>query len=147
MLAAWLPVLVTLPAHADLYRWIDPDTGSVKLSSSPPADARVTAEVVPYRGPATALPKPAAVAPKTALELEGRWRSLLAQLSGLTTQDLANGGEGLRQRLEAYEAARAELDRQDPAGAARRATESAAVLEGLRQGLAAQFGSGNPPAQ
>ena len=36
---------VALPAHADLYRWVDPDSGSVKLSTLPPSDQRVNAEL------------------------------------------------------------------------------------------------------
>ena len=40
MLFAWLVVLLPLTAHADLYRWIDPATGSVKYSSQPPSDPR-----------------------------------------------------------------------------------------------------------
>jgi hypothetical protein len=48
--------------------------------------------------------------------------------------------------MEAYEAVRAELDRLDPAGAARRRNESTSVLERLRQGFGAQF-STVPPGQ
>jgi hypothetical protein len=60
---------------------------------------------------------------------------MLSQLTGTSSQDLSRGGEGLRQKMEAYEAVRAELDRVDPAGAARRANESRSVLERLRQGF------------
>ena len=31
-----LATLSAVPAHADLYRWVDPQTGSVKFSSYPP---------------------------------------------------------------------------------------------------------------
>lgn len=137
MRAAALILLFASPAHADLYRWIDPDTGSVKLSSLPPSDPRVAAEVVRYRGTA-APPKPAPEARVSIPALEGRWRSLLAQLAGLTPQDFTRGAEGIRQHVEAYEAVRAELDRRDPAGAARRSSESATLLERMRQGLASR---------
>jgi Domain of unknown function (DUF4124) len=138
---AWL-LLVALPAHADLYRWIDPATGSVKFSSVPPTDGSVDARVVPYKAPP--LPKttaptaaqsatPTPVAPAAVVELEGRWRSLLGQIAGITPQDFNTDAEGIRQRVQAYEAVRTELDRLDPAGAARRHAEAAAMVEHLKQ--------------
>ncbi|HYL26160.1 MAG TPA: DUF4124 domain-containing protein, partial [Burkholderiales bacterium] len=30
--------MLAAPAHADLYRWVDPDTGSVTFSNLPPAN-------------------------------------------------------------------------------------------------------------
>jgi hypothetical protein len=143
MLAFWL-ILAPFAAHADLYRWIDPESGSVKLSSMPPSDPRIQAEVVRYNAPPP--PKPAAPAPPAATpavparatlpELEARWRSLLSQLTGLKQPDFDRGAEGLRQHMETYDAVRAELDRQDPAGAARRrAAEQTTLIERLRQGL------------
>ena len=133
-----LLVLVALPAHADLYRWIDPATGTVKLSSLPPADPGIEAEVIRYNAPPP--PKPPATvalvkpAPQASVpELEGRWRSLLTQLTGLTPQDFNKGSDGLRQHMEAYESVRAELDRLDPAGAARRNAESTTMIERLKQ--------------
>ena len=56
-------------AHADLYRWVDRETGAVKFSSSPPPwfgdpekeRGAPPVEVIPYRGPA-APSKPAAPA-------------------------------------------------------------------------------------
>jgi len=129
-------------ARADLYRWIDPDSGSVKLSSMPPSDPRVRAEVIRYGGPVPAKP----AAPDAAVtSLETRWREMAATITGLTAQDLAGGGAKLRQYFEAYEALRVELDRQDPGGAARRRAESASVLERLRAGLGAQPGVKPPP--
>lgn len=137
--ALWLMLLVALPAHADLYRWIDPDTGTVKISSLPPSDPGVRAEVVPFRAPPLPKPaadaissKPAAAAPRSIPALEARWRQLLVQLAGLTPQDLSRGTDGVRQNVEAYEAARVELDRMDPEGVARRNAESAALIERMR---------------
>jgi len=143
---AWLLLLcVAAPAHADLYRWIDPETGSVKLSSLPPSDPAISAEVVPFRAPAVPKPpvvpllsKPAAAAGPVE-GLQARWSELLAQLTGIKPQDFNRGGDGLRQQLEAYEAVRVELDRIDPAGAARRRNESTPLIEKLKQGFAAQF--------
>ena len=134
----WLLLLVALPAQADLYRWIDPATGTVKLSSLPPADPGIEAEVIRYNAPPP--PKPPAtlaivkpVPPTAIAELEGRWRSLVTQLTGLTPQDFNKGSDGLRQHMEAYESVRAELDRLDPAGAARRNAESTTMIERLKQ--------------
>lgn len=142
-----------LPAHADLYRWIDPESGSVKLSTQPPADPRINAEVVPFRHPAAPPASPAAAGatkPKPAAApiaaLEARWSELLAQLASAPPQDFSRSSDGLRQHLEAYEAVRAELDKLDPAGAARRRNESAGILDRMRQGFAAQFGT-VPPGQ
>ena len=136
---AWLMLAVVLPAHADLYRWVDPATGSVKFSSLPPTDGS-EADVVRYKEPAPLPkpgaplpPKPAVAAPASSAELEGRWRGLLTQLMGLTPQDFTNGGTALRQQLEAYEAVRSELDRLDPGGASRRAAEATSMIERLRQ--------------
>jgi len=149
---AWLLLLCfVMPAHADLYRWIDPETGSVKLSSMPPSDPAISAEVVPYK--AAPAPKPPAVAqvsrPAAAGEvntLRARFSELLAQLTGAKPQDFARAGEGIRQQIQAYEAVRAELDRLDPAGAARRQSESASLFDKLKQGIAAQF-STTPPGK
>ena len=88
-------------------------------------------------------PKPAA-GPVAALET--RWSELLTQLTGVTPQDFTRSSDGLRQQVEAYEAVRIELDRLDPAGAARRRNESVTIVERLRQGFGAQF-SPVPPGQ
>jgi uncharacterized protein DUF4124 len=149
MKALLLLLCFAAPAHADLYRWIDPETGSVKLSSVPPSDSSVSAEVVSYRAPA--LPKPPATAAvskssSTVQVLEARWSELMTRLTGLTPQDFQRGGEGLKQHIEAYEAVRVELDRLDPAGVARRNAESTSLIDRLRQGFAAQF-STLPPGQ
>jgi len=150
MRALVLLAFVSLPAHADLYRWIDPDTGSVKLSSLPPSDSGINAQVVPFKAPALpkspaapATSKPAASAVQA---LQAKWSEILTQITGLSPQDFQRGSEGLKQHLEAYEAVRVELDRIDPAGAARRRAESASLLEKIKQGFAAQF-SPVPPGK
>lgn len=60
-------------AHADLYRWVDPETGSVKFSSYPPPwfgdeakEKRAPkVEHIPPRGPgANAQPEPVIGAPQ-----------------------------------------------------------------------------------
>jgi len=65
-------------AHADLYRWVDPDTGTVKFSSYPPpwhGDAQrergaPAVEVIPSRG-SPAPVKPAAVPAKPPAAKDG----------------------------------------------------------------------------
>ena len=131
---SWLILLLPLSAHADLYRWIDPETGSVKLSSQPPSDPRIEPQVVPYKAPPPKLaPKPAAtattpVSPSTA-DLEVRWRMLAAQIASIPPQELRSGSERVREQLLALQATRAELDRVDPAGVARRNAEMAAMIQ------------------
>lgn len=154
MIMLVLLLCIAAPAYADLYRWIDPETGSVKLSSMPPSDPAVGAELVPYRAPAAPKPpvtaavpaKPAAQpAAKTVEALQARWSELMTQLTGLTPRDFSKGAEGFKQHMEAYDAVRVELDRLDPAGVARRNAESASLIEKLRQGFAGQL-SAAPPA-
>jgi hypothetical protein len=124
-----LSLILSLPAHADLYRWVDPATGSIKFSTLPPSDPRLEAEVVPYRGP----PKRAAPdAAGSITALETRWRAIVLQLSAKGSQDGARQPGALRAELEAYESLRAQLDRLDPAGAPRRAAETRILVERLR---------------
>ena len=147
LLAAAL--LAAPAAHADLYRWVDPATGSVKLSNYPPPAGRA-AEVVPYRGEGAPVAPPSVLAgssslPSASLPLEQRWRALLQGLTALPSEtDFRTAGSGLRRQLQAYQAVAAELDRVDPAGAARRREEQAGVFERLRKGLAAQMSAGSP---
>ena len=131
---AWLLVALPLSAQADLYRWIDPASGSVKYSSQPPSDPRIEAEVVRYDAPPppppTPKPAPLVVVPQSnTAELEARWRGLAAQVASIPPQELRSGSERVREQLQALQAARTELDRLDPGGAARRNTEMAAMMQ------------------
>ena len=144
--------LAAAPAHADLYRWVDPQTGSVKFSSYPPPwfgdqalelNAPAT-EVIAYQAPGAAKP-PAPVKPSAAASvlaaLETRLAGLTQFFSALpSNQDFSRAGTGIQQQLEAYQALSAELDRMDPAGAARRRAQEVGVIETLRRGLEAQLG-------
>lgn len=156
----FLLFLATFPAQAELYRWVDPQSGSVKFSNLPPLwhgdpakEARAPkVEVIPFHG--AVAPKPAAASALAPARvsgastlpapgpLEARWRAMQQQLAGLPLpqgEDFNRSGQGLQQQLKAYEAVSAELDRLDPAGAARRRTQETSVLERLRKGLEAQF--------
>jgi hypothetical protein len=147
-----IAILVTTPAYADLYRWVDPQTGSVKFSSYPPPwfgqpalelSAPAT-EVVVYRPPGAAKPaaEPAkpSVAASVLAALETRLAGLTQFFSALPSNtDFSRAGSGIQQQLEAYQAVAAELDRLDPAGAARRRQQEVGFMETLRRGLEAQF--------
>jgi hypothetical protein len=147
-------VILSIPcfAHADLYRWVDPETGAVKFSSYPPrwlgdperGRNAPAVEVVPYRGsPAPVKPaKPAAqpvkppVAAGTPAALEERRASLLRFFATLPPNfDYNRDGAAVQQQLAAYQAASAELDRLDPGGAQRRRAEETIVFEPLRRRL------------
>jgi hypothetical protein len=129
MRGAWLLVVLPLTAHADLYRWIDPASGSVKFSSQPPSDPRIEPEVVRYKAPPPP-PKPAAAPlPSNKPDLEARWRLLATELAAIPPQELQTGSDRVRQQVQALEATRAELDRPAPAGAPRRNAELVAILQ------------------
>ena len=131
-------------ADADLYRWIDPESGSVKYSSvappwygDPERRARAPAvELVPYAplGGSPRKPEEAARPGQSPVSaLEARWRAFLHGFSTLTTGDLQRAGLG--EQLQAYQAVVLELNRLDPAGAARRRAQESPVMEKLEMGL------------
>ena len=131
-------------ADADLYRWIDPESGSVKYSSVAPTwygdgerQGRAPAvEVVPY-APLGVSPRKPEEAPRpggTAVAaLEARWRALLQGFSTLSASDFERAGPGLGEQLKAYQGLAAELDRLDPEGRKRRQAEEALALEKLKR--------------
>ena len=153
-------LLCAASAEADLYRWIDPETGSVKFSSYPPpwyGDAEKEkraprVEHIPPRRPAAApgtpvsVPGPsglpgAATPPGTAglsvQALEEQRKRLMQELaSPAARKDLQAGT--LRKQLESFAVVGAQLDQLDPAGAEKRRAEAQPVLEKLVQGLSAQ---------
>jgi hypothetical protein len=169
-----LLVLVTgwwSAAAADLYRWVDPETGSVKFSSYPPPwygdEARVQraprVEHIPARteaparrddpamerGPAGAKDG-GGVAQELAKAMEAldeRRRALVAALAPLRSrEDFNRAGAGIRQQVEAYQALSAELDRMDPKGAERRRAAAQPILQRIAEGLSAQL-SPEPPVR
>jgi len=136
-------------AQADMYRWVDRETGSVRFSNTPPPwfgdpekerrSPRV--EVIKYRATAE-KPKPAPELEKAAAEarsiaaLEARWLELIRFFASLPPgTDLERAGPNLRQQLETRQALAAELERLDPGGAARRRSQEAAVIESVRREL------------
>jgi len=132
-------LLAALPARADLYRWIDPETGAIKYSSYPPpwmGDAErerrlPPVEVLRYtpRGAARAPEGDQAIAP-----LENRRRRLLQELLALPERR-DRGPDEIQRQLQAYQLLAGELDRLDPRGAAARKAEDYEVMEKLRRRL------------
>ena len=137
--------------RADLYRWVDRETGSVKYSNFPPPwygdplreGANPAVEILRHQAPAKppaekGVEKGVEKPPATA-QLEERWRSMLQFLSSLPQRpDFDRSGQVLQQQVQALQAARAELDRLDPNGMARRRAEETTVLEQLRRSIEAQ---------
>jgi Domain of unknown function (DUF4124) len=123
MKALFLLLLLVLPlvAYADLYRWVDPESGSVKLSNTPPpwyeTGSGPKVERIPFAAPASrASGADSASLPVAALQ--ARWREAL----------LAASAQPSKERLEALAALTADLERADPAGATRRREEAIAML-------------------
>jgi hypothetical protein len=137
----FLATFTAASAHADLFRWVDPQTGSVKYSSTPPPwygdpereRTGPPVEIIPYRAPGAAA-KPGAASDKPAAAaaiatLEARWVGLLQFLSTLPPgTDLTRPDSGVREQLAAYQSVSAQLDRLDPAGAERRRAHEAAAF-------------------
>lgn len=153
--AILLLAAAAIPAHADLYRWVDPQTGSIKFSNHPPPwhgdaarearaprveviSSRASVPAKPAAEEKPAAPQPVASAPAEGLlaDLESRWRDLLEDLGTFNSRaDFERAGAGLRQQVEAYDAVRAELDRMDPAGAARRRKEEGSAIDQVKKGI------------
>ncbi len=132
-------LFAALPARADLYRWIDPETGAIKYSSYPPpwmGDAErerrlPQVEVLRY------TPRGAAVTPesgKAIAPLENRRRRLLQELLALAERK-DRGPDEIQRQLQAYQLLADELDQLDPRGAAARKAEDYGVMEKLRRRL------------
>jgi hypothetical protein len=149
---AFVFAFIAFAAHAELYRWVDRESGSVKFSNVPPpwfgdpARELNAPAVEVIRSNSAAPGKPAAPSALAALEMH--WRALLQFFSTVPSKvDFERTGAAFQQHIEMYKAVSAELDRQDPAGAARRRAmaQEAGVLDRLRSGLEAQL-STKPPA-
>jgi len=123
MRLALLPMLVlSAAAHADLYRWLDPGSGSVKFSNTPPpwyeSGSGPQVERIPDASPGARPAAADSAAPDPVAVLQARWRELLLSLASQPTPEGA----------QALIALTAQLDRADPAGARRRQQEVASVL-------------------
>ena len=127
-------VLLSFCAHAELYRWVDRQSGSVRYSNTPPpwygdpakARANPPVEVIRYNAPGIeAKPTPkeesARITAATIASIEARWQELNKFFASLpASTDFARPPEGLRTQIEAYQTLSRDLDRLDPRGAERR---------------------------
>jgi Domain of unknown function (DUF4124) len=121
-------------AHADLYRWVDPDSGSVKYSNLPPpwfGDAGKQRNAPPVEVIRERKPQ-APRKPATVVALEARWDELGKYLASLPPTAEMRADPAVRHQIETYQALGAELDRIDPAGAARRRAHEASLRAGLK---------------
>jgi hypothetical protein len=145
-LAVLLAVLLCSgQAAADLYRWVDPETGSVKFSSYPPpwygdeAKQRRAPKVehIPARGPgASARIEPAPDAPRDAApSLDALERQRKATMEQLNASAGRPGAETQKQ-LESLAAVIEQLDKINPEGAPLRRVETEAMLQKLIKGAA-----------
>lgn len=160
-----LSMVVAAPVQADLYRWRDPQTGSIKFSNQPPPwygdpvreigapQVEVVPDLSPRARPAPqADAKPAArpaAGPGVLSNLEAQFGTLLQFFKQVpTSTDFDRTGSAFQQQAEMYRALSAELDRQDPAGAARRRAmaQESGIFDQLKKGLEA-LSSAKPPAQ
>ena len=134
-----LLVFASFAARADLYRWVERESGSVKYSNTPPPwygdpvkeRGAPAVEVLPYRAPGKPRPPEAASpASRQTAALEARRADLLKFFSALPpTTDLTN--PAIREQVQSYLVVSTELDRLDPAGASRRRAQLPPIFEAL----------------
>lgn len=146
LLLAWCSI-----SNADLFRWVDPETGSVKFSSYPPpwyGDPEKERRAPKVERIPAGKAAPATPAQTGTASLEVRRKEMLQSMSALPArEDFNRAGSGLKQQLDAYNALSAELDRLDPKGAQARKAQSQPLLDKLLEGLRAQFSSKPPAAE
>ena len=134
-----LLLFASFAARAELYRWVDRESGSVKYSNTPPPwygdpdkeRGAPAVEVLRYRAPGKPPAADAASpASRQTAALEARRAELLKFFSSLPpTTDLTN--PAIRQQVQAYLVVSTELDRLDPAGAPRRRAQQPPIFEAL----------------
>lgn len=140
-----LAIAFCLPAGsalADLYRWIEPETGSIKFSSYPPPwygdpEQERRAPKVERIPEAKASAASEAKVPQGSdlAALEARRSALLQDLSASPGRgDFDRAGAGFKRQIEAYLALSRELDRLDPQGADRRRAEGQSLIERILRG-------------
>jgi len=129
-------------AAADLYRWVDPESGSVKFSSYPPpwfGDAAKQrrapkVEVIPARHDAGMSSEAASAAlesTRSLAALEVQRKQLMEQLSKPGGE---RGSQAVQKQLEAYSALSEQMEKLDPAGATLRRAEVQVLIEKILKG-------------
>jgi hypothetical protein len=138
-------VVLARDAFADLYRWVDPDSGSVKFSSYPPPwysesapDRRAPkVERIPEKSaptpfaPASANTSASAGGSELAA-LESQRRAVLQMIEAtLEESNRPTADSEVRRQLGIYRDVSAQLDKLDPAGSAARNTQMQRFVERL----------------
>ena len=128
-------------AAADLYRWVDPETGSVKYSSYPPpwygdeAQQRRAPKVEFIPAGRDSGGSEAAIAAQEGARrletLEAQRKLLLQQLSSPGAE---RGPQAMQKQLEAYSTLSEQMDKLDPVGAAVRRGEMQVLIEKILKG-------------
>jgi len=134
-------------AHADLYRWVDPESGSVKYSSYPPpwygdeakerrapkVERIPTGRDAPVRSDAVA--SSAQDAARSYEVLEAQRKAMLQQMPQVAARGGSDRGmPALQRHLEVFAQLSEQLDKLNPEGAAARRAEAEAVLQRLIKG-------------
>jgi hypothetical protein len=135
--AAWSPA-----ALADLYRWVDPETGSVKFSSYPPpwygdeAKQRRApkVEVIPARSDRAVGSEAASAAQEGAKRMEALEAQRKVLLQQLSKPGAERGNQALQKQLEAYAALTEQMDKLDPMGATTRRGEMQVLIDRIMKG-------------
>jgi hypothetical protein len=130
-------------AAADLYRWVDPETGSVKFSSYPPpwygdeSQQRRAPKVehIPARGPGAG----ARIEPEPNMPREGASTLEALERQRRLTMEQINASAGrpgadTQKQLESLAVVIEQLDKLNPQGAAARRAETEATLQKLIKG-------------
>lgn len=136
---AFLLLFFCQVANADMYRWVDPETGAVKFSNLPPQERPgVRVEVLRYQGaqppPPIAPAPPAATEGFQVTELEARWRFALRRLAqALEQPGVDRSNPRLQDLLRNVEVANLELDKIDPNGAAARKRDLQGTMQRIRR--------------
>jgi len=140
---------------AELYRWRDPQTGTIRYSSYPPPwygdeSREATApkvEVLGNRDAQAASRKPADEMAEKVTEvihfMEQRREQLLSRMTvARASAGFDPAAPSFKADLQAYQAVTRELDKFDPKGAAARRRADARVFENL--GVEAEAGGARP---
>jgi len=130
---------LALPASADLYRWVDPESGSVKFSSYPPPwynesapDRRApkVERIAEKSGPTPFAPASAGGGERAALE--GQRLAVLKMIEATLDEPGNSTTESeIRRQLGIYRDVNAQLDRLDPTGSAARNNQLLRIAERL----------------
>ena len=129
-------------ALADLYRWVDPETGSVKFSSYPPpwygdeAKQRRApkVEVIPAGRDTGAGTQASTAAQEGAKRLEGLEAQRKVLLQQLSKPGAERGNPALQKQLEAYSVLAEQMDKLDPMGSGTRRTEMQVLIDRIMKG-------------